>query len=575
MGPKRRLSPGNTEPVITTKRPRPVKTTTEEEFYAAAQKAANRPPTKAELQKIECVRQERLRRRGEDKETAAADTQSSINTSYSSDDLYADAMAATPTTSEDSPADFPPNQEMGARELEGDNEQNDTIIEVPPTRPDDNNSDLKEFLANKFDQLASKQDFQIVITDIKEARHNVTKIQTRVHTNTENIALLQTAIKRHDKREPVTQPAILDRSQRSIPSSGGHRLGMGLITPTLATGATCEAQDAVRRSKYEESLRSIRIWPIQGDSQSEMREVLEDFLLHCLLLTQTEVGILGIERVSRLRNQPGQRVHDELWVVFSKRSSREHIASKGRMLASYVDDENHTTAGIRMDVPDFLASDYKTLDHYGLRMRNTHGKTTKRYIKYDEPNTSLLLELRLPGDITWMKITQTLARELVGAANQEEIYRNRKKLTARRTLPPTSERVQPSLQLANYVPVNPARGFGRVADSSDSDSSIRNEFDIHTTPVVRIDNGYLSASGSDDQWRPGVKFTVSRPLPVTLSNNKHFAAHPARKHRQQSCIKHGCQEQDRRSRHHIGQKLGQDRHAVEVEHHPITINNQL
>ena len=133
MGPKRKLSPIISSN-LTYKKPRPVNTTTEEEFYAAAQKAADRPPTKAEREKIEKIRQERLRRRGEDEEFAAADTQSSTQTptrdfNYSSDDLYSDAMTTTPP-SQESPW-LPPNQEMDS------SEQDNTIVEVSPTRPEE------------------------------------------------------------------------------------------------------------------------------------------------------------------------------------------------------------------------------------------------------------------------------------------------------------------------------------------------------------------------------------------------------------------------------------------------------
>ena len=61
------------------------------------------------------------------------------------------------------------------------------------------------------------------------------------------------------------------------------------------------------------------------------------------------------------------------------------ITSKGRMLADYKDETGHPTAGMRMDVPDFLASTFKILDNYGARMRRIHGKETRKYIKYDEP----------------------------------------------------------------------------------------------------------------------------------------------------------------------------------------------
>ena len=181
-------------------------------------------------------------------------------------------------------------------------------------------------------------------------RHNVSEIQNKVQNNTDDIARLRTAIDRIDKKG-AQGPHAIDRQPAGEPHrtiANGPRLEMGRPAPTFLTGASCEAQDLIRRDKYEEALRSIRIWPIQGDTQEQMRSGFEDFLTNCLLLTPTEVGNLGIERITRQRNQPGQRIHDEIRVVMARQSSREHVGSKGRMLAEYVDAENRPTAGIRI-----------------------------------------------------------------------------------------------------------------------------------------------------------------------------------------------------------------------------------
>ena len=512
MGPKinkRKLSPVNDLAGI--KRPRPIKTTTEKEFYEAAKRAAERPPTKAEKEKIERVRQERIRKlekRAIDEETAAADAPLSSPTqrsaspaspredSYSSeDDLFVDTMTGTPT--EGSSAPLQDDQSM-AIELHSVSDDDNGTEDSQRGRSEDTTSqefgttsrapqqpkqdDLKDFLSRKLDTLASKQDIQIVITDIEGVRHNVTEIQHRVSANTNDIARLKSAVDQMSKGDSHRQPS----AATSVDSPrAGTRLGMGRQVSGFLAGSSCEAQEAIRRAKYEEALRTIRIWPILGDTPERMRSNLEDFLKNALLQTDAEVELLGIERVARIRNQPGQRVHNEIRVQMSRPWARDHIASKGRLLSEYVDQENRPTAGIRMDVPDFLAADFKTLDRYGLRMKNTHGKGTKRYIKYDEPNLGLILELRMPGDFTWLRITPSMAREFVDASDREDIDRNRRKLTARRTL-------QPPTTSANYTPLNTVRGFGTKQlsighDSSDSDNSMRQPFNINTTPVASPD----------------------------------------------------------------------------------------
>ena len=91
--------------------------------------------------------------------------------------------------------------------------------------------------------------------------------------------------------------------------------------------------------------------------------------------------------------------------------ARDHLMTKGPMLAKYITEEGKPLAGIRIDIPDFLSSDFKTLEGYGARMRRINGKMTKKYVKLDD-NYGLYLHLRLPGEDTWLRITPSLARDL-------------------------------------------------------------------------------------------------------------------------------------------------------------------
>ena len=293
MGPKnnlkRRLSPSSkiadTSKVI--KKTRPIKTTTEKEFYEAAARAASRPPTKAELERIERVRKQR--EAAAEERAARDDSFASSPNSYESEDFFTDAMESTPVTQDESTEleIVPPNQQAAV------STDAPAIPVVPAT--EDPAQDLKSFLSNRFDTLASKSDIQIVITDIEGIRHDVSDIQERVSTNAEDIQKLKTVVDRISRG---------DVEESSSPDSGcsnmtrqarvGSRLGMGRPI-TYRLGASCAEQEAARSRKYEESLRSIRIWPIAGDDQKTMRDSLEDFLKNCLLHSEVEIGFLGIE----------------------------------------------------------------------------------------------------------------------------------------------------------------------------------------------------------------------------------------------------------------------------------------
>ena len=164
------------------------------------------------------------------------------------------------------------------------------------------------------------------------------------------------------------------------------------------------------------------------------------------------------------------------------------------MLADYKDDTGKPTAGIRMDIPDFLASTFKILDNYGERMQRIHGRETRKYIKYDEPVYSLLPELKLPGGDSWLRLTPDLAGEF---SSLSEIDRNRKKLTARRTIEP--------MQSANHIPIVRT---DRLQPPTRSNANSDRPFNIHTTPTSTPNVRLLLASGDEAEshkaqtWKP-------------------------------------------------------------------------
>ena len=63
-------------------------------------------------------------------------------------------------------------------------------------------------------------------------------------------------------------------------------------------------------------------------------------------------------------------------------------------------------------------------------MRRAHGDQVRKYIKYDDANFSLILELKIPGNDGWLKIPPKLAVELRQRSENDEIDRARTLLTA-------------------------------------------------------------------------------------------------------------------------------------------------
>ena len=180
-------------------------------------------------------------------------------------------------------------------------------------------------------------------------------------------------------------------------------------TGNFKVGARTQEQEEARITKYDRARRSIRVWPIAGRTKSEIERNLTEFLTGALGLTENQVADLNIERVERTGLD---LVHNELRIVTSSPNARDFLFSKGPKLAAYVDEDRRPTAGFRVDVPDFLGAEWKMLDELGFQIKRDNGPGTRRYVKYDDYNYSLYLEVRLPGSTSWTKISPESATRM-------------------------------------------------------------------------------------------------------------------------------------------------------------------
>ena len=193
--------------------------------------------------------------------------------------------------------------------------------------------------------------------------------------------------------------------------------------------------------------------------------------------------------------------------------AKENVSTKGRLLASYTDAEGKPQAGFRMEIPEFLAADHKLLNDYGYRMRRAHGKDTRKFIKFDEAAYSLILELKLPGDHTWLRISPGLARDLKKQYEQEDIKRLKNRLTAR----PVSESGSSSLSNPNWIPLGNKHHQSTRSQSGSSmpgpSHSVKNlhphngiqppsGLQILAAPTLRVQE---DTGNTRQTWRPSAK----------------------------------------------------------------------
>ena len=97
-------------------------------------------------------------------------------------------------------------------------------------------------------------------------------------------------------------------------------------------------------------------------------------------------------------------------MVFVDNAVRDMVMGSAAKLAAYIDDSGKPTAGMRIEVPAHLQRDFRVLFKYGQGLRTRHGVGTRRHVKFDDVDMNLYLNVRLPGDLTWSRVSIEVAK---------------------------------------------------------------------------------------------------------------------------------------------------------------------
>ena len=116
---------------------------------------------------------------------------------------------------------------------------------------------------------------------------------------------------------------------------------------------------------------------------------------------------IEIEDLSLPRAMKNSQVKHEVLVRFASVSDRDAVISQAANLK-----DAPMAAGVRLDIPDHLQSDFKALIQYGNDARDHFKENVKRSVRFFEENASLILHLCLPSSGKWIKVTPNEAREV-------------------------------------------------------------------------------------------------------------------------------------------------------------------
>ena len=219
-------------------------------------------------------------------------------------------------------------------------------------------------------------------------------VNGRVEKNSKDILDIKDAIKRIESK----QQSLTETPTNITP---GH----DQVEVARQVSPTRQAE------KYTLARRSLRLWPIRGDTDAEIRSETIRFIRTKLDCNDAACPDSSIVRTRRTRQPRRSKIGFEVLVTFADRFARDAAASNAKNLAEYKDIEGNATAGLRLNYPDYMGPDFRVLEWYGAEMRRIHKEGTKRSIKYDDELMCLCIDVKLPSNEEWLRVHPKQARE--------------------------------------------------------------------------------------------------------------------------------------------------------------------
>ena len=195
---------------------------------------------------------------------------------------------------------------------------------------------------------------------------------------------------------------------------------------------TVQIRRATHTEEYALARRSIRLWPVSGRTKEDLWGGVGDFIHGPLGVPECDVNQSDISEIKRVVEPPmNDSINNEVTVILRDKKIRDLLMVNSVNLAGMVDREGRPPAATRMVVPLELRDTFGLLQRFGASLRARHGPGTKRHVKFDVFSASLYINVKLPGDTAWTRVSPQLAREDLGASVREEDSRNQKRLAAK------------------------------------------------------------------------------------------------------------------------------------------------
>ena len=286
---------------------------------------------------------------------------------------------------------------------------------TPPREEEDSNmaltmADFKAYMdANTNKTLAkTNEKLETVERNLAGMRTTVTEIDRAVKSNTKRLDDQADNIKANNDDIKKMRAELDDlRTAPMKPTTPGAREQWPL--PSTRSSPASPTRTTAQEADFHKARRSLRLWPISGDNKDDLWHAAGLFL-------GTNLGLQGkldknnIEAITRVSVPSGPGVKEEALVLFNDKATRDMVLGSAAKLGRYIGEDGKPTAGMRIEVPAHLQRDFRILFKYGQGLRTRHGLGTRRHVKFCDDDHSLFLNVKLPGDETWGRISLQMAR---------------------------------------------------------------------------------------------------------------------------------------------------------------------
>ena len=223
----------------------------------------------------------------------------------------------------------------------------------------------------------------------------IRRIDANVKTNADNI-------QKHEEKISEMFAQIQKIKEDPFPplaAGATGSLGGGLLPPVPSR---------VEDREFDLARRSLRLWPVPGSTKDSLWEAAGIFLGTNLGM-EGKLNATSIESITRVEIPSGPGVRDEVLVRFKEITLRDMVMGAASKLSSFIDVNGKATAGMRMEVPSRLQQSFRVLFKYGQNLRARHGQGTRRHVKFCDLERNLFLNIKLPGDEGWSKVSLEVA----------------------------------------------------------------------------------------------------------------------------------------------------------------------